>query len=76
MNLAQKVLEQMGVKANENNQSENYGSELDNLQKAFDKVASNMKGSSVADPLGIWIDLGVRNQFCDEDGKLLRPMNV
>jgi len=51
--------------------NENYGEELDALQKAFDKVVAAMKGSSAADPKQIWLDLGLRNQFCDEEGNIL-----
>lgn len=51
---------------------ENYGQELDNLQRAFDKVLRNMSGSSAADPLQIWIDLGMRNQFVDQNGNILQ----
>lgn len=51
--------------------NENYGEELDKLQIAFDQVVSAMKGSSAADPKAIWIDLGLRNQFCDEEGNLI-----
>lgn len=54
--------------------NENYGEELDKLQKAFDKVVEAMRGSSVLEngPIGVWLDFGVRNQFCDEDGNIIK----
>jgi hypothetical protein len=53
--------------------NESYGQELDKLEKAFDKTAEAMRGSSALDPYGeihIWVDLGVKKGFCDEMGRL------
>lgn len=50
--------------------NESYGDELDKLQKCFDSVVDSMRGSSAGNPKNIWIDLGLRNQFCDENGKI------
>jgi hypothetical protein len=66
------VLQETGTQINEN-----YGKVLDNLQKQFDEAVKSMKGSSILSengPISIWIDFGVRNQFCDEDGKLLKTL--
>ena len=56
--------------------TENYGHELDKLQKAFDAVVKSMGGSSVITngPIDVWIDFGIRNQFCDDNGTLLKPL--
>jgi hypothetical protein len=66
------VSQETGIQINEN-----YGKVLDNLQKQFDEAVKLMRGSSILSengPISIWIDFGVRNQFCDEDGKLLKPL--
>ena len=57
--------------------NENYGQELDKLQKAFDKAVESMRGSSILQVNGaiqVWIDFGERNQFCDETGKLSKTL--
>jgi hypothetical protein len=57
--------------------NENYGKELDKLQKAFDAVVDSMRGSSIISngAIDVWIDFGVRNQFCDENGELTKKID-
>lgn len=57
--------------------NENYGDELDNIQKAFDQAVKNMRGTSVISngPIDVWIDFGVRNGFCDDNGNIIQNID-
>lgn len=69
-----KIIREELIAANKSgtNINENYGRVLDDLQKAFDRAVALQQGTSILDegPIAIWIDLGVRNQFCDENGRI------
>lgn len=74
---AKKIVENFIRREVRKSLNESYGQELDKLQKAFDRCVNSMRGSSVMEngPFGIWVDLGLRNQFCDESGKPLKRIN-
>ncbi len=51
---------------------EEYNNALNNLQKELDKLTKKFMRQGKS----IWIDLGVRNQFCDENGMPLKEKEI
>lgn len=67
---AKQLIDVLSGFMNESQVNESYGDVMNKLESDFDAAVSQMKGSSVGEPKDMWVDLGARKGFCDENGNL------
>jgi vacuolar-type H+-ATPase subunit E/Vma4 len=69
MNELKTMLESKGKKkVIKENSNPEYVAALDKMQNVFDRITR----AFVPSPLQVWVDFGLRNQFCDENGNVHR----